>query len=406
MMMESSLNLRESKESSLTLRELSKSPKAHGPHSLLLLFLPLFLSLLLLLLFSKVAKRRLGVIPPRVCPPFRWLLKAESFPTADAEFKDFLEKMLPTPKPPTPVLEAQGEGEEEEEEEEDEEEGKRGDKELGGVDDEGLQVDGEIQDDGVDGEGEEGEEVEEEEEEMDEEQLALVRQREEEEAAAAAAEAARLRRERIRLVRDAVDDRLEETVDFLRVDAKRRRLREQEESTTSKMKTRTSMTSAEMVVRSSFALEELILREELEEEQQEENEEKMDRERVGNVDPGEQEAKQYFIDGAPIDNDEGLDEERVEDQVWESSRVADVGDGDGDPDAVDGDADVEDAEKKLQVREVRHKSIGGMHFIGFDSRQSGDGADLGPLKDPIVIRPGWYYSDLFLHMTIAFSIGH
>ena len=33
MMMESSLNLRESKESSLTLRELSKSPKAHGPHS-------------------------------------------------------------------------------------------------------------------------------------------------------------------------------------------------------------------------------------------------------------------------------------------------------------------------------------------------------------------------------------
>ena len=37
MMMESSLNLRESKESSLTLRELSKSPWAHGPHSLLLL---------------------------------------------------------------------------------------------------------------------------------------------------------------------------------------------------------------------------------------------------------------------------------------------------------------------------------------------------------------------------------
>ena len=31
--MESSLNLRESKESSPTLRELSKSPKAHGPHS-------------------------------------------------------------------------------------------------------------------------------------------------------------------------------------------------------------------------------------------------------------------------------------------------------------------------------------------------------------------------------------
>ena len=49
MMMESSLNLRESKESSLTLRELSKSPKAHGPHSLLLFLL--LLSLLLLILF-------------------------------------------------------------------------------------------------------------------------------------------------------------------------------------------------------------------------------------------------------------------------------------------------------------------------------------------------------------------
>ena len=52
------------------------------------------------------------------------------------------------------------------------------------------------------------------------------------------------------------------------------------------------------------------------------------------------------------------------------------------------------------------RSIGGTHFIGFDSRQSGDGADLGPLKDPIVIRPGWYHNDLFLLMTIAFSIGH
>ena len=105
------------------------------------------------------------------------------------------------------------------------------------------------------------EEEKEEEEEVDEEKLALLqREADEREAEAAAAAASRTRRRRIRLLRDAVEERLEEAADFLR-----RNLERNDEALPWMPWMRTSTTStttAEMILRyrSSFALEEVLLR--------------------------------------------------------------------------------------------------------------------------------------------------
>ena len=83
----------------------------------------------------RLKKRNVGVVDPRISSPFDWLMKAESYPMADAEFETFLEGMLPLTKSPQNLEENLNE------EEGEEGEGKvEGEKELDGVEGDGKET--------------------------------------------------------------------------------------------------------------------------------------------------------------------------------------------------------------------------------------------------------------------------